>query len=523
LLRRREDTARLSLRLDEILVWFLKLNSLRQNKYYAVFHDDFLGMTASPLLHPERIVQYFRDYLILNQEFSGQPSENPRGEIALGMLKDLVIHIRLFNSFPQVFPMRNRLNSQNPATVILAGFLVLSSAIASHAQVTESEKRPNSIKYQILLQSGTTVPGSDRPLVELTAPAISGQNIAFLGSTATVTTVAPDPLGEITTSSRLSGVYSLFGGKVGKIREVENQNQLIKNPNSPGRYTKYQLSAPAIYHRDIAFTEGETILDTGYIPNETSKLWVLRSGQLSTLSSCNYSLRSGLSYLPGSPDLNQTDVVVAGSGGDGCPAGPQSQLIRFRQGTRETLGKAYGIGDSLVSPKISGENILFRQRNLYLAQAGQLINVFQVGQSAPSKRFTVAGLCGYDIQGNRIVFCVTAGDKGSEIALKVGNQVRPIITDAMTVPGESRKFSNLSSPSISGENILFAENDVAGPVKAIYVKRENKILKIVGVGTALNGATVTELNLGTSPISGEQVVFGAKLSNGKSALVKAQF
>jgi hypothetical protein len=93
----------------------------------------------------------------------------------------------------------------------------------------------------------------------------------------------------------------------------------------------------------------------------------------------------------------------------------------------------------------------------------------------------------------------------------------------MTVPGESRKFSNLSSPSISGENILFAENDVLGPVKAIYVKRENKILKIVGVGTALNGATVTELNLGTSPISGEQVVFGAKLSNGKSALVKARF
>jgi hypothetical protein len=289
------------------------------------------------------------------------------------------------------------------------------------------------------------------------------------------------------------------------------------------RYIKYQLSAPAIYHRDIAFTEGETIFTTGYIPNETSKLWVLRSGQLSTLSSCNYSLRSGLSYLPGSPDLNQTDVAVAAGGGDGCPAGPQSYLIRFRQGTRESLGKAPGIGTSLVSPKISGENILFSQSNLYLAQTGQLTNVFQVGQPAPSKRFTAAGLCGYDIQGNRIVFCVTAGDKGSEIALKVGNQVKPIITDAMTVPGESRKFSNLSSPSISGENILFAENDVLGPVKAIYVKRENKILKIVGVGTALNGATVTELNLGTSPISGEQVVFGAKLSNGKSALVKAQF
>jgi hypothetical protein len=419
--------------------------------------------------------------------------------------------------------MHNRFNFQ-PVTVLFTGLLLLSAIAAPPTQATESAKRPSSIKYQILIQSGTTVPGSDRPLVELTAPAISGQNIAFLGSTATVTTIAPDPLGEITTSSRLSGVYSLFGGKVGKIREVENQERRIKTtPTSPERYTKYQLSAPAIYHRDIAFTEGETILDTGYIPNETSKLWVLRSGQLSTLSSCNYSLRSGLSYLPGSPDLNQTDIAVAGSGSGGCPAGPQSQLIRFRQGTRETLGKAPGIGASLVSPKISGENILFSQSNLYLAQAGQFTNVFQVGQPAPSKRFTAARLCGYDIRGNRIVFCVTAGDKGSEIALKVGNQVKPIITDAMSVPGESRKFSNLSSPSISGENILFAENDVAGPVKAIYVKRENKILKIVGVGTALNGATVTELNLGTSPISGEQVVFGAKLSNGKSALVKAQF
>jgi hypothetical protein len=418
--------------------------------------------------------------------------------------------------------MRNHSNSQKSATVIFAGLLVLSSAIAAPAQATESEKRPSSIKYQILLQSGAAVPGSDRPLVELTAPAISGQNIAFLGSAATVITTAPDPSGDIITTSKLAGVYSLFGGKVGKIREVETQ--FIKRLNSNGgRYTNYQLSAPAIYQRDVAFTEDEIIGNTSSVPNGTSTVWVLRSGQLSTLSSCNYSLRSGLSYLPGSPDLNQTDVAVAGGGGGGCPAGPQSQLIRFRQGTRESFGKAYGIGDSLVSPKISGENILFRQKNLYLAQAGQLINIFQVGQPAPSKRFTAAALCGYDIQGNRIVFCVTAGDNGSEIALKVGNQVKPIITDAMTVPGESRKFSNLSSPSISGENILFAENDVLGPVKAIYVKRENKILKIVGVGTALNGATVTELNLGTSPISGEQVVFGAKLSNGKSALVKAQF
>jgi hypothetical protein len=420
--------------------------------------------------------------------------------------------------------MRNRLNFPNPATVILAGFLVLSSAIASHAQATESEKRPSSIKYQILLQSGAAVPGSDRPLVELTAPAISGQNIAFLGSAATVTTTAPDPSGEITTTSKLAGVYSLFGGKVGKIREVETQ--FIKRTNATGgRYTNYKLSAPAIYHRDVAFTEDEIIGNTSSVPNGTAKLWVLRSGQLSTLRSCNHSLRSGLSYLPGSPDLNQTDVVVAGS--DGCPLGPQNSLTRFRQGTRETLRKPTENGADVVSPKISGENILFSKLNLYLAQSGQLINVFQVGQPAPSKRFTAAGLCGYDIQGNRIVFCVTAGDKGSEIALKVGNQVKPIITDAMTVPGESRKFSNLSSPSISGENILFVENDViefnVSTIKAVYVKRGDKILKIVGVGTVLNGATVTELNLGTSPISGEQVVFGATLSNGKSALVKAQF
>jgi hypothetical protein len=449
------------------------------------------------------------------------------------MLKDLAIHIRLFNSFLQVFPMRNRLNSQKPATVILAGFLVLSSAIAAPpTQANESEKRPSSIKYQILIQSGMAVPGSDRPLVELTAPSISGQNIAFLGSTATVITTAPGPYGEITTSSRLSGVYSLFGGKVGKIREVENQ--VIRQPNSgPGRYTQYQLSAPAIYHRDVAFTEGETMLNTGYIPNETSKLWVLRSGQLSTLSSCNYSLRSGNTYLSGTnPALNQSDVVVAGNS-TGCPTiYTQSIVSRFRQGVRETIADVIQLRSILPrgqSLQISGEKTLFslsnlqRQPGLSLFQQGQLSNVLQPGQLAPSQRFTPDNLCGYDIAGNRIVFCVSAQNQGSEIALRLGNQVKPIVTDAMTVPGESRKFSNLSSPSISGENILFVENDVLGPVKAIYVKRENKILKIVGVGTALNGATVTELNLGTSPISGEQVVFGAKLSNGKSALVKAQF
>jgi hypothetical protein len=137
--------------------------------------------------------------------------------------------------------MRNHLNFQKPAIAIFAGFLGLSSAIVSQAQATESEKRPSSIKYQVLLQSGAAVPGSDRPLVELTAPAISGQNIAFLGSTATVITTASGPYGEITTSSRLSGVYSLFGGKVGKIREVENQ--LIKQTNVLlDRYRTYALT-----------------------------------------------------------------------------------------------------------------------------------------------------------------------------------------------------------------------------------------------------------------------------------------
>jgi hypothetical protein len=448
------------------------------------------------------------------------------------MLKDLAIHIRLFNSFPQVFPMRNRLNSHKPATIILAGFLVLSSAIAAQAQATESEKRPSSIKYQILLQSGTTVPGSDRPLVELTAPAISGQNIAFLGSTATVTTTAPGPSGEVATSSRLSGVYSLLGGKVGKIREVENQ--FIKQPGfSNSQSTSYRFSSPAIYQQDVAFTEAVTTGIVSRIPNQESKLWVLRSGQLSTLSSCNYSLRSGSTYLSGSnPALNQSDVVVVGNLA-GCPTIYTQPIVSlFRQGVRETIADAIQLRAALPqaqSLQISGEKILFslsglqRQPGLYLFQAGQLSNLFQPGQPAPSQRFTPDNLCGYDIAGNRIVFCVSAQNQGSEISLRIGNQVQSIVTDAMTVPGESRKFSNLASPSISGENILFTENDVLGPVKAIYVKRQNKILKIVGVGTALNGATVTELNLGTSPISGEQVVFGAKLSNGNSALVKAQF
>jgi hypothetical protein len=450
------------------------------------------------------------------------------------MLKDLVIHIRLFNSFPPGFSMRNRLNFPNPATVILAGFLVLSSAIASHAQATESEKRPSSIKYQILLQSGAAVPGSDRPLVELTAPAISGQNIAFLGSTATVTTKAPGPSGEVETSSRLSGVYSLFGGKAGKIREVENQ--FIKQPGfSNSQSTSYRFSSPAIYHQDVAFTEAVTTGIVSRIGNQESKLWVLRSGKLSTLSSCGYSLRSGTTYLSGSnPTLNQSDVVVAGNL-EGCPAVYTFPTVsRFRQGVRETIADGFQLRSSLPggqSLQISGENILFslngvqRQLGLYLFQAGQLSNLFQPGQPAPSQRFTPDNLCGYDIAGNRIVFCVSAENKGSEISLRLGNQVKPIVTDAMTVPGESRKFSNLASPSISGENILFVENEATNPptVKSIYVKRDDKILKIVGVGSALNGATVTALNLGVSPISGKQVVFGAKLSNGNSALVKAQF
>jgi hypothetical protein len=442
------------------------------------------------------------------------------------MLKDLVIHIRLFNSFPQVFPMRNRLNAQKSATVIFAGFLVLSSAIAAPAQATESEKRPSSIKYQILLQSGTTVPGSDRPLVALSDASISGQNIAFFGATAPfVSSTQPSVYGngQRITTSRLTGIYSLFGGKVGTIRQVENQE--TQGPVPPDfRSIVYKLTAPVIDRQDVAFTEEITNRGQDGRGSFDSTIWALRSGKLSTLITCRYSLRDG-SFGPSSTlALNQKDVVATGNGG-GCPVGiGNSEISRFRQGTRETITKSVEPNSLYFqSLKLSGEKILFSQQNLYLTQKGQLSKIFQLGQPAPIQKFTTDGLCGYDIKGNRIVFCVSAQNKGSEIVLRVGNQTKPVVTSQMTVPGESRKFSNLASPSISGENILFVENDDVGPVKAIYVKRENKILKIVGVGSALNGSTVTGLNLGTSPISGEQVVFGAKLSNGKSALVKAQF
>jgi hypothetical protein len=58
--------------------------------------------------------------------------------------------------------MHNRFNFQ-PVTVLFTGLLLLSAIAAPPTQATESAKRPSSIKYQILIQSGTTVPGSDRP------------------------------------------------------------------------------------------------------------------------------------------------------------------------------------------------------------------------------------------------------------------------------------------------------------------------------------------------------------------------
>jgi hypothetical protein len=437
------------------------------------------------------------------------------------MFKDLVIHIRLFNLFLQAFPMRHPLNSQKPATIILAGFLVLSGAIAAPpTQATESEKRPSSIKYQILIQSGTTIPGSDRPLVALSDASISGQNIAFLGATAPFVSSSN---GQRITTSRLTGIYSLFSGKVGMIRQIENQD--TQGPVPPDfRSIVYKLTAPVIDRQDVAFTEEITNRGQDGRGSFESTIWALRSGKLSTLIICKYSLRDG-SFGPSSTlAINQKDVVATGNG-FGCPVGiGNSEISRFRQGTRETITKSVDPGSLYFqSLKLSGEKVLFSQQNLYLTQKGQLSKIFQPGQPAPIQKFTTDSLCGYDIKGNRIVFCVSAQNKGSEIVLRVGNQTKPIVTSQMTVPGESRKFSNLASPSISGENILFVENDVLGPVKGIYVKRENKILKIVGVGSALKGSTVTGLNLGTSPISGEQVVFGATLSNGKSALVKAQF
>jgi hypothetical protein len=422
-------------------------------------------------------------------------------------------------------------------TSLIAG--MLASSLLQPAQAATP------VKLRVLYSSGTAIPGNDRLPALVSAPSVSGSNVAFLGRSATIAKPNPDPgFPNTQVNSTLNSVYTLFNGKARRIKQVESIEPI--GGFRPGR--RFGFSPPTLVLESVVFSTFEVVLSQGI--NATVERY--RDGDLQTIVPiCRTGFSSNFSYTTEQPvALNGTSVAWIGNS-QGCPivgnSPPDSTIWRSRQGTKEILvDYKTKLGDGTIRQfslfrdiTVNGDKVQFSggssssASSLYSAQNGQAIEIYGETTTIPNVALNPAVQCGSDFSGDRTIFCLTGSGKGQGIYQQSGKSIKPIVTVNTSVPGEKRKFAGIASPRISGSNILFVETrsdvtpsvglfeTIAYPVKAIYVKKNTGIVKVFAVGGAIGGKEAVGLSVGANPISNNRVVFAVKFKDGSTSVVQA--
>jgi hypothetical protein len=401
-------------------------------------------------------------------------------------------------------------------------------------------------KLKVLFSSGQVTPGSNQPLAGLNAPSISGNNIVFVGKS--VAFPKPNRPEASMATATVEGVYSLFSGQLGLVKQVESSAE----NNGGGASINSGFSPPALRQDQVAFvtfTNGRS-----GNPSIVGVVERFKAGKLETIFTCPFvrSVGSRFFYTLDQPVALSGDTVAWVGDFDKCPivgnSPPDARVVRSRQGNIDVVADGttvvpgaatlqYGL---FATPVLSGDRLLFSSLSgrspsggsLFLAQNGQITEVFKPGTTVlPNAPFQANGLCGSDLDGDRIAICAV-GQGGSGIYLKTGTTIRPIVTTNAGVPGERRKFAALGHPRLSGGNLLFVESrSIAGITSlleelsykesAIYVNQRSGIVKLASIGSKINNKEVAALSVGANPISGSRVVFVAKFTDGSSSLIQA--
>jgi hypothetical protein len=385
-------------------------------------------------------------------------------------------------------------------------------------------------------------PGIKQPMFEYRSPSIDRQDVVFVGlSRSFVSKTEKDASGKtIDTHLSSTGLYyrNALNRKPQLItREINKFVQFRDGMDiSDGSYDYRSID---IKDKRVAATKLLTQITNqsdGRIGpwTDTTSLLFWQQGRRAVLNlgGCTYSVREGGGAPSGdgvSLGFGQASVMSTGSQ-EGCPTtfAPSPYREKVEQlishlslDKKQILYRAASNPDDLLldEPSLSarGNAVVFFDKNLYLQQDGNLRTLMAIGQPLPDIG-KIQGFCGSDFDGKNIVFCGRSDRYDTGIYLKVGDQLKTVVTSRTQVPGQKRTFSGVRTPKVSGENILFMESDDSN----VYVRFQNQITRIVGIGSMINGKTVTHVNLGKRPISGNQVVFAVVFQDGSSSIVKAK-
>jgi hypothetical protein len=383
--------------------------------------------------------------------------------------------------------------------------------------------------------------GVNQPIFEYRSPSIDRQDVVFVGmSRSFVSKTERDASGKtIDTHLSSTGLYyhnSLNRKPLLITKEINKFVQFRDGMDiSDGSYDYRSID---IKDKQVAATKRFTQINNQsdgrigpWIDTTSLLFWQQGRKEILSLGGCTYSVREGGGNPSGDGvSLGFGNGVVSTGSQEGCPTtfapspyreNVEQFISHLSSDKQQILYRSNSNPDDLLldEPSVSarGNAVVFFDKNLYLQKDGILTTLMAIGQALPGLG-KIQGFCGSDFDGKNIVFCGRSESYETGIYLKVGSQLKTVVTPRTQVPGQKRTFSGVRSPKVSGENILFMESDDSN----VYVKFQQQIVRIVGSGSRINGKIVTHVNLGKRPISGNQVVFAVIFQDGSSSIIKAK-
>lgn len=389
-----------------------------------------------------------------------------------------------------------------------AGALPLAIALASvtglNAQVT--------LDYDLLVQTGDTIPGSTATYTSLGRASVSQGNFAWRGSAAGNTGIFARINGIETTIAR-TGMPNGLGGTF-----------------SDG---DFGFSLAKIDGDDVAFRAANTIYATFDASLSASPLELIASSSsINPNTGSPYSQAFQQVYISGG-------VLTFGSGS----VGPAANTTMFTGGT---LNASFDTADTLPSPMIGNtrlvggsvyhDGILALQvfdstltQGIVTTRGGSYSMVSTGYENLPGQPFGAVQYLDPTIDGTSIGFIAWGplgtgpGGIGSYRGVFLddnsGSGLAVLAQTGDTLP-DGGVFTDISrGPSLFGDTALFlAAVDGGGPLSGVYARFNGEIITVADTSTLLDGKAPASFNLSKqSLLAADQGTFHVTFTDGSQA------
>ena len=340
---------------------------------------------------------------------------------------------------------------------------------------------------QVMADQNTSIPGKDSlKFSEFAWPSIDGSNVAFLGA-----------------GSQWIGVYVNVGGTLVKVADAGTNI-----PGGTGDFNFFFYAFPSADSDQVAFVGGNVDYSTD--PATIYEMGVYSLGNLSSGPS-SLGVVVDKSYdIPDSGTPNKKFGLFAYPSLSGS-----SVAFLGTDGLGGTIGGVYTIG--------------FYTGYIYKV-ADTNTTIYGEGPGGPTFAAFPA-LPSYS--GNNVAFLACSSSdcdslKGIYKANYGGFDTIKVVDTNTVVPGGPITFTDLDSPSLDYSPILdeyklafLGKSDVETGIY-LYDFSDNSLTRIIKTGDKVDGRTVQELDFGAEGLSGPNIGFHAKFTDGTQGIYRAE-